>query len=68
MFKLKSKLIVAVMVMFGITAFMSCEKDREVTNLDNTHAFLQTKQNEDFNNLALVISKALNKDKKSIAS
>jgi len=29
MFKLKSKLIVAVMVMFGITAFMSCEKTKE---------------------------------------
>lgn len=33
MFKLKSKLIIAVMVMFGIAAFMSCEK--EVTTNTN---------------------------------
>lgn len=32
MLKLKSKLIVAVMVMFGITAFMSCEKEIEESN------------------------------------
>ena len=31
MFKLKSKLIVVVMVMFGITAFMSCEKNDEIS-------------------------------------
>ncbi|MEA2106977.1 MAG: hypothetical protein U9P82_09735 [Bacteroidota bacterium] len=34
MFKLKSKLIIAVMVMFGITAFMSCEKKKAV-NLES---------------------------------
>ena len=35
MFKLKSKLIIAVMVMFGITAFMSCEK-KEIVENSNT--------------------------------
>lgn len=35
MFKLKSKLIIAVMVMFGITAFMSCEKEDENKNLNS---------------------------------
>ncbi|MBS3742428.1 MAG: hypothetical protein KGY74_09935 [Candidatus Cloacimonetes bacterium] len=40
MFKLKSKLIVAVMVMFGITAFLSCEKEvivNEVPNQDESN-------------------------------
>ncbi len=33
MFKLKSKLIIAVMLIFGITAFMSCEKRESNTKL-----------------------------------
>lgn len=32
MFKLKSKLIVAVMAIFGITAFMSCEKNELISS------------------------------------
>lgn len=39
MFKLKSKLIVAVMVMFGITAFMSCEK----SNIETKNEFVNPK-------------------------
>ncbi|MEA3317212.1 MAG: hypothetical protein U9R54_04585 [Bacteroidota bacterium] len=35
MFKFKSKLIIAVMIIFGITAFMSCEKVDEVIEPDN---------------------------------
>ena len=39
MFKtsLKSKLIIAVMVIFGITAFMSCEKEETTSIFDNTN-------------------------------
>jgi len=42
MFKLKSKLIVAVMVMFGVTAFMSCEKEESNSelNIENRYSEL----------------------------
>ncbi len=39
MFKLKSKLIIAVMVMFGITAFMSCEKDSDISNVETNNLY-----------------------------
>jgi hypothetical protein len=63
MFKLKSKLIIAVIVMLGTTMFMSCNKDHEIMNPDNTQVVLETKQNKDFNDLALIVSKALNESK-----
>lgn len=36
MFKLKSKLIVVIMVMFEITAFMGCEKSKVLESESNT--------------------------------
>ena len=45
MFKLKSKLIIAVMVMFGITAFMSCEKEALVPQVNNGTKSLEKRSN-----------------------
>jgi len=36
MFKFKSKLVIAVMVMLGITAFVSCEKEDVLSNKQST--------------------------------
>ena len=50
MFKLKSKLIVAVMVILGITAFMSCEKGKV-----NSEEITENKYSE----LALLVKSGL---------
>jgi hypothetical protein len=45
MFKLKSKLIIAVMVIFGITAFMSCEKTEYIGKKPTNQT---TQHNDDY--------------------
>lgn len=46
MFKLKIRLIVAVMVMFGITVFMGCEKENSKEVLPNQEDNLNAITNE----------------------
>ncbi len=60
---LKNQLILAIIVIFGIVAFISCEKDSENKNHSGNQTFAQSEMNEDFSNLAIVMSKALNEDK-----
>lgn len=53
MLKLKSKLIVVVMVMFGITVFMSCEKENNNLNEDVSIDNAQIKKLAETHNLYL---------------
>lgn len=64
MLKLKSKLIVVIMVMFGITVFMGCEK-KDDTKLRNSDSYISEQLVENLEDLNAFYSEAIKQTKKN---
>ena len=56
--KIMKKIIFFILIFVGILIFQNCKKDESV--IENSYEMVTTKQDKDFNNLARVISAAVN--------